>query len=44
MIRQYLFQQMHNFIFIYDKLGLHVSAYEYVVTYYTTFKVFIYFD
>jgi hypothetical protein len=33
-----------NFIFIYDKLGLHVSAYQYVATYYTTFKVFIYFD
>ena len=28
MIQQYIFQQMHNLIFIYDKLGLHVSAYQ----------------
>jgi hypothetical protein len=26
--QQYFFQQMHNLIFIYDKLGLHVSAYQ----------------
>jgi hypothetical protein len=31
MIQQYLFQQMHNLIFIYDKLGLHVSAYQAII-------------
>jgi hypothetical protein len=28
MIQQYLFQEKHNLIFIYDKLGLYVSAYQ----------------
>jgi hypothetical protein len=31
MIQQYLFQQMHNLIFIYSKLGLHVSAYQTII-------------
>jgi hypothetical protein len=31
MIQQYIFQQMHNLIFIYDKLGLHVSAYQAII-------------
>jgi hypothetical protein len=31
MIQQYLFQQMHNLIFIYDKLGIHVSAYQTII-------------
>jgi hypothetical protein len=31
MIQQYLFQQMHNLIFIYVKLGLNVSAYQVII-------------
>jgi hypothetical protein len=31
MIQQYIFQQMHKLIFIYDKLGLHVSAYQAII-------------
>jgi hypothetical protein len=31
MIQQYLFQQMHNLVFIYDKLGLHVLAYQAII-------------
>jgi hypothetical protein len=31
MIQQYLFQQMHNLVFIYDKLGLHISAYQAII-------------
>jgi hypothetical protein len=27
----YLFQQMQNLIFMYDKLGLHVSAYQAII-------------
>ena len=45
-----LFQQMHNLIFIYDKLGLHVSAYQAIIrapitkkTENTTNQNFIYF-
>ena len=30
-IQQYIFQQMRNLIFIYDKLGLHVSAYQTII-------------
>jgi hypothetical protein len=30
-LQQYLFQQMHNLIFIYDKLGLRVSAYQAII-------------
>jgi hypothetical protein len=30
-VQQYLFQQMHNLIFIYNKLGLHVSAYPAII-------------
>jgi hypothetical protein len=30
-IQQYIFQQMHNLIFIYDKLGLHVSVYQAII-------------
>jgi hypothetical protein len=31
MIQKYLFQQMHSLIFICDKLGLHVSAYQAII-------------
>jgi hypothetical protein len=30
-IQQYVFQQTYNIIFIYDKLGLHVSAYQAII-------------
>ena len=31
MIQQCLLQQMHNLIFIYDELCLHVSAYQAII-------------